>query len=532
MSTSNNVGIGTTSPQGTVNGVALNGIVTIGAPQVQSGSDFYGNYLILNRASSNLYASMLGHKYLATAANSGLDFHVTENSDVSTSAPKMTIRSNGNVGIGTASPFGKLDVFGGAIISSNVTTFSHAAISMGNGEFLSIEAFNSGNTGKLPISLEPYGGSVGIGITNPQTTLDVNGTVNVGTWNNLGTAADNTTYGLERSRYTLQFPTYRDTMPYKIGAKIIAINKQTYISSTARSAIQSTDLAFFTTPPDTPYVDDSVERLRITDTGKVGIGTSSPGSALDGCLLDVYAGGTSVSSNVNISAGCNGSASSTNKASLVMNIKGAGGGIVNGAMTYQLLGSGNYGLNLQAYAGTSVLAINGNGRVGVNTTDPAVALHVNGNIRGSLGDMGPILLVMNTAKAFNVGDTLPFLEEGAGTTDYYAYFGAAYSVNPGNASGDGGSWSQWRLIIRYRGGQDFTPRSGTARNVEYHNTPAGNNYTATYNISDSGGVRGCNTIIGPWQTLQNADVPGLGWNLISWTSGQVIVGSVHVQFKA
>jgi hypothetical protein len=328
----------------------------------------------------------------------------------------------------------------------------------------------------------------------------------------------------------LQFPTYRDTQNYKIGAKIIAINKQTYSSPSLRQAIQSTDIVFFTTPPNTEGIDNSIERMRITDTGNVGIGTSTPGSALGGCLLDVYAGGTGVLSNVNISAGCNGSASSSNKASLVMNIKGAGGGIVNGAMTYELLGSSTYGLNLQAYAGTSVLAINGNGRVGVNTTDPAVALHVVGNVRGSLGDMGPILLVTNTVKAFNVGDTLPFLEEGAGTTDYYAYFGAGYSVNPGNASGDGGSWSQWRLIIRYRGGQDFTARSGTARNVEYHYN--GNYYTSTYNISDNGGVRGCNTMIGPWQTLQNSDVPGLGWNLISWTSGQVIVGSVHVQFRA
>jgi hypothetical protein len=170
------------------------------------------------------------------------------------------------------------------------------------------------------------------------------------------------------------------------------------------------------------------------------------------------------------------------------------------------------------------------GNVGIGTVSPAVTLHVNGNIRGSLGDMGPILLVTNTAKAFNVGDTLPFLEQGAGTTDYHAYFGAAGSVNPINASGDGGSWSQWRLIIRFRGGQDFTSRSGTARNVEYHYN--GNYYTSTYNISDNGGVRGCNTVIGPWQTLQNSDVPGLGWNLISWSSGQVIVGSVHVQFRS
>ena len=118
--------------------------------------------------------------------------------------------------------------------------------------------------------------NVGIGTTNPQTTLDVNGILNVGTWNNVGTAINITTYGLERSRYTLQFPTYRDVQNYKIGAKIVAINKQTYADTSARQAIQSTDLAFFTTPPDTYTTDSSIERLRITDTGNVGIGTTSP----------------------------------------------------------------------------------------------------------------------------------------------------------------------------------------------------------------------------------------------------------------
>ena len=49
---------------------------------------------------------------------------------------------------------------------------------MGNGEFLTIEAFNSGNTSKLPITLGAYGGNVGIGLTNPTTyTLQVTGSI-------------------------------------------------------------------------------------------------------------------------------------------------------------------------------------------------------------------------------------------------------------------------------------------------------------------------------------------------------------------
>jgi hypothetical protein len=44
-----------------------------------------------------------------------------------------------------------------------------------NGSFLTIEAFNIGNTIKRPITLNAYGGNVGIGITNPSQTLDVYG---------------------------------------------------------------------------------------------------------------------------------------------------------------------------------------------------------------------------------------------------------------------------------------------------------------------------------------------------------------------
>jgi len=53
------------------------------------------------------------------------------------------------------------------------------AMTSGNGSFGSIESFNSGNTAKLPVALNAYGGNVGIGMTNPGYLLDVNGTLNI-----------------------------------------------------------------------------------------------------------------------------------------------------------------------------------------------------------------------------------------------------------------------------------------------------------------------------------------------------------------
>ncbi|MDP2630839.1 MAG: hypothetical protein Q8P56_05545, partial [Candidatus Uhrbacteria bacterium] len=66
--------------------------------------------------------------------------------------------------------------------------------------------------------------------------------------------------------------------------------------------IQSTDMAFFTVPPDSGNFDDTVERMRITDTGNVGIGTTSPGRK-----FEVYGGSSDtfihVDSNDNYKSG-------------------------------------------------------------------------------------------------------------------------------------------------------------------------------------------------------------------------------------
>ena len=136
--------------------------------------------------------------------------------------------------------------------------------------------------------------------------------------------------------------------------------------------------------------------LFVNAAGNVGIGTTNPSAgglnSLAGALLDVYASGTGVSSNVNISAGCDGTASGSNKASLIFNIKGAGGGIVNGGITHQLLGS-DYSFNIQPQTlGTSVMVVKGNGTVGIGTTNPGYTLQVNGSIGMVGGTTIPVTL--------------------------------------------------------------------------------------------------------------------------------------------
>ena len=99
-------------------------------------------------------------------------------------------------------------------------------------------------------------------------SMSATGTVTIGS-KTLGTASDTTTTGLERSRYSLNFQNYIDYSANSIGARIQAVNKQTYTASGLdRSLRQSTDLIFSTAPPNAE-ANSTIERLKIADTGEV-----------------------------------------------------------------------------------------------------------------------------------------------------------------------------------------------------------------------------------------------------------------------
>jgi len=96
-----------------------------------------------------------------------------------------------NVGIGTTSPFSTLSVvgsgyFSGSLTAGNMTatgtiTVSGTATSTFGGPVASpsgnLIVASAGTTNNL--LLNPYGGPVGIGVTNPSDALDVNGTVGI-----------------------------------------------------------------------------------------------------------------------------------------------------------------------------------------------------------------------------------------------------------------------------------------------------------------------------------------------------------------
>ncbi|MDD5377214.1 MAG: tail fiber domain-containing protein [Candidatus Gracilibacteria bacterium] len=162
-----NVGIGTASPSAKleVNDNTLN--------------NFAGKFIQTNNTNSN------GVYIQAQTANAGdMGFGVFSSGGTT---PVLIARNNGNVGIGTTTPSAKLDVSSG--VDQHVLIITHQNTSSG----MTIASNNDANTAHPPLELmgNPIimmSGNVGIGVTNPQFTLDTGagGNIRTGYLYNMG----------------------------------------------------------------------------------------------------------------------------------------------------------------------------------------------------------------------------------------------------------------------------------------------------------------------------------------------------------
>jgi hypothetical protein len=253
--------------------------------------------------------------------------------------------------------------YGGTIgggLQNNVGGFLSLGTMYGNAAIVSAMTIISANTSNA---------SVGIGQTAPQYILDVNNynintQIRIGPRQYVGAAADTTTYGLERSRHEIRFAGYRDTQIDKIGSKIVSINKQTY-GGANQQLIQSADLAFFTVPPQTANIDDTVERLRITDSGSVGIGTSAPSNTLHVGFTNSAGGSNETGLVVSNSSGANSAQVRLTSGSAygwALVAQGTAGGPTSGFSIAQ---------NTSTSAQNQYFNIVSNGSIGIGTTSVA-----------------------------------------------------------------------------------------------------------------------------------------------------------------
>ena len=376
-----NVGIGTTSPGYKLD---INGNVNT------SGIIYFNNS---NRA-LQLGAGGTGD-YLSAYGPFGIKLY-----DGSGYNEKVTILSSGNVGIGTISPTSKLQLNKTAnntlSLANSDFYFGDETLDVGligqqsltTPYFFSLQVANKAFTYFAPLVLNPSGGNVGIGTTSPGsigtgiTTLDIRGASGGGMY--FGTSSL---------------------------AGYIYGSSNTYIGSSA-----SGFMSFNT----------NGEKVRITNDGSVGIGTTGPGYALD------------VNSSTDTQLRLNGNG--TTWAGITFtDLNGAEDILYRGSTDGFSIGGGGSSAagKLHIYGGTAIgsgyntndAPTNGliiEGSVGIGTTAPGAKLHVISNLTdtNTTGVLfAPIIASQNiitTGDAVQIAPTISNLVAGYDATNFTA----------------------------------------------------------------------------------------------------------------
>ena len=413
-STNNRVGIGTTSP---------------GAKLQVQGSDGVGRSIMIDNreikfrgdgvAHMSIFGPDTGKSYLTiqnTSSNSAIG---------TTGTDLFTILSSGNVGIGTTSPAEKLQVAGyvrgdtGLCIGSDCrTSWPNSSLWTDAGSY--IYANNSTNT------VVTDSGNVGIGTTSPTEKLTIdNGNIAL---ENIGADPNSVQNGLKITTVDLAGSTGNAgvylSAPYGGGTAnngFIRVKRGQSNVYNGMEISSSGDFRILTNSTS----EDSNERLRITSSGNVGIGTTSPGAKLD------------VNGDIKISNGAS---------SLIF---GSPGSATWGAPKIFRLSSGMIGISdysgvqLGGYDGVSYgprLTVLGSGNVGIGTTSPSAKLDVAGatKVSGDLTVDTNTLYVDSTNNRVGIGTTSPGADlDVGGTTQEGALRNVFARMSEGDTVGDG-----------------------------------------------------------------------------------------------
>jgi len=447
-----NVGIGTSSPDHKLEVAGINAAAQLDITTYDSDATY--SVLEFRKSDSETEAlaqtddgdaiGQIRFKGVDTGGNldSGAHIYVEQSGSAGTRVPtlmkletysssaqntnQLVLAANGNVGIGTASPSGTLDVAGApgkitlvktdedAIDNNDLLGFLYFAGSEDGGATVltgaSIQARAADNTGgwqsgRLGTDLEFWtapidgtvlqrmtildSGNVGIGTASPQGMLHVEGaddtvaTVIIevdGTHasndypalrllrsKDAGLVADNDVLGM------MQFMGYIGSngdyyTNYELGAAITA-----RVNGTPSNADEDipTDLEFWTTPESTTSI---TQRMTITADGKVGIGTASP----DGPMHLYYSNSTDVKTLIeNNNADAIGlqieNVNGTGSAGASIHLKSSS---ADAYIVHEYTSADTGKLHFHMDNKTSALVIDNDGKVGIGTTSPGQMLEI------------------------------------------------------------------------------------------------------------------------------------------------------------
>ena len=305
---------------------------------------------------------------------------------------RMRIDGSGNVGIGTTTPgsYGKFTVVGSGDIANFDTPSGATGIALfengqGRGRIRTLNgsnglAFLYGSTEGMRITAA---GFVGIGTTAPAVPLDVRGTVSIGT-------ASSSYLG---ANYNSEILAGVDAGGYYYASGF---------GAPSNIPITMGDRASYIAFKTSPSTSAGLERMRITGTGDVGIGTGTPSNRL----------------HVN-------SGASTTSAMIESTGTGAFVGLKNSGAT-AFIGSDSTGAFLVQTPGSGFstkMFVGSTGDVGIGTTTPAAPLNI---VRDNTAFRGQLSL--QTVSAANFAQ-LTFYDQSTLSGQIYQGYGTDKEIN-------------------------------------------------------------------------------------------------------
>lgn len=385
MLSSGNLGIGTTNPNGKIDvvggAIMLNGGLNNGStrpavgknrmPGEISGYSYYGEAADdgFLRLSAGGGTNNLTKSFIDISGYSRLDDMRQNIRFGTTGQERMRIDLNGKIGIGTSIPQSVLSVGGGVAIGANLAS---STASPSNGLLLEGDADFRRNLAVTGLS--------GFGTSSPLAKLHIVTTDSNG---------DISTFG------TGQFVVGQENNGGGIALSYSGINSTGYISTISPGTAWR-DLGF-RSGNTIFYRNGNNESMRITNAGKLGLGTSNPQS------LAAIAGSLTIGAGLASSAAAptNGllveGASTFNNSLEVAGSLGIGGGVAgdprrisfstSGASpiaTRLIFGSDDttwrFAISKQSFGGskaiTDMMIFHDNGNVGIGNTDPKGKLHI------------------------------------------------------------------------------------------------------------------------------------------------------------